>query len=246
MTAQTWFVIGIVGFSIAGILLVAAILMFLRFNIPAIIGDLTGRTAARQIEQFRQSNSATGAKSFRPDPFNVQRGKLTEPVQENYSIHVLPTAHPSKRLGKKRKTESSGGTTGIGIDGTVSLETDTADGTSASNSKGYTSNLSTATTILTEEEEFSPFGATTQLSEEVPVDVATILREEGPKNVTTILSETEPSEEKEVQVVSKPVNGTTILSQSIVDVATDDTDNAKISLKIVKSIKVVHTDEVIE
>ena len=80
MDAQMWYIIGIIGFSLAAILLLAATFIFFRLHILAVIGDLSGRTAAKQIEKFRQANAASGAKSFRPDPLNLDRGKLTSPI----------------------------------------------------------------------------------------------------------------------------------------------------------------------
>ena len=50
MSANTWLIIAIIGFSLSGIALIAAVIMFIRLNIPAIIGDLSGRTVAREIK----------------------------------------------------------------------------------------------------------------------------------------------------------------------------------------------------
>lgn len=91
MSANTWFIIAIVGFSLAALLLIIAVFMFIKMNIPAIIGDLTGKTAARQIEEIREMNRATGDKRHKPDAFNLERGALTEEAFEvsfdsNYTL----------------------------------------------------------------------------------------------------------------------------------------------------------------
>ena len=75
MTAQLWMIIAIAGFSLAGLSFITAVLMFIQFKIPAIIGDLTGKTAARQIEQIRQSNVSSAPVSYRPKQINVNRDK---------------------------------------------------------------------------------------------------------------------------------------------------------------------------
>ena len=80
MSAEIWGTIGIIGFSFGGLLFLVAVFIFFRLNILAVIGDLSGQTAAKQIEKFRQANAASGAKAFRPDPLNVERGELTSPV----------------------------------------------------------------------------------------------------------------------------------------------------------------------
>lgn len=55
MSATTWLIIAIVGFSLAGVAFVAAVILFIRLNIPAVIGDLTGKTAAKEIQALRSA-----------------------------------------------------------------------------------------------------------------------------------------------------------------------------------------------
>ena len=57
MDAQTWQIISIVGYSLAGVLFFTAIIMFIKMNVWGIIGDLTGRTAAKQIQAIREQNT---------------------------------------------------------------------------------------------------------------------------------------------------------------------------------------------
>ena len=83
MSANTWLIIAIIGFSLSGIALIAAVIMFIRLNIPAIIGDLTGRTVAREIKAMRDTNASSGDKRFRPSAVNLERGTLTEKVAGN-------------------------------------------------------------------------------------------------------------------------------------------------------------------
>ncbi|WP_338470822.1 hypothetical protein R4Z10_18910 [Niallia sp. XMNu-256] len=80
MDAQTWQLISIIGYSLAGLLFIIAITMFFKMSIWSIIGDLTGRTAAKQIQEIRERNSKAGNKRYQPSAFNLERGKLTEPV----------------------------------------------------------------------------------------------------------------------------------------------------------------------
>lgn len=118
MSATAWLVIAIVGFSLAGIAFVAAIILFIKMNIPAIIGDLTGKTVAREIKAMRESNASSGDKRFRPSAVNLERGTLTEKVAPD--ADALKIAHASKRLdktdglGKSGKLgRRKGGTTGL-------------------------------------------------------------------------------------------------------------------------------------
>jgi len=81
--ATDWFIVSVVGYSLAGLLFIIAIIMFFKLKIPAVIGDLSGRTAAKQIQELRKRNSSTGIKLYKPDVFNIERGKLTEPVKNS-------------------------------------------------------------------------------------------------------------------------------------------------------------------
>lgn len=99
MSANTWLIIAIIGFSLSGIALIAAVIMFIRLNIPAIIGDLTGRTVAREIKAMRDTNASSGDKRFRPSAVNLERGTLTEKVAEK-TANNMALAHASKRLDK--------------------------------------------------------------------------------------------------------------------------------------------------
>lgn len=58
MTADIWFLIAIIGFALSGITLIVAILMFIKMNIPSVIGDLNGKTVAREIRAMREANAS--------------------------------------------------------------------------------------------------------------------------------------------------------------------------------------------
>jgi hypothetical protein len=107
MDATVWQIISIVGYSLAGLLFLVSIILFIKLNILAIIGDLTGRTATKQIQAIREENSRTGNKRFGPSAFNAERGELTEPIT------------------KSKKLRKSGNTWGIGRRANTEDETET-------------------------------------------------------------------------------------------------------------------------
>lgn len=78
--AQIYQIISITAFSLAAVCLVLAVFFWFKFDIWKIIGDLSGRTAKKSIEQMRTANEASGKKSYRPTPVAQSRGKLTEPI----------------------------------------------------------------------------------------------------------------------------------------------------------------------
>lgn len=58
--AETLSMISKISFVAAGICLVVAIILFIRFKIPNVIGDLSGKNARKSIEQMRLLNEKVG------------------------------------------------------------------------------------------------------------------------------------------------------------------------------------------
>lgn len=70
MSAHTWFIIYISAFSISAVLFITAVILFIKLNIPVIIGDLSGRTAQKQIRMIRDSNAAENSQKQIPGIYN--------------------------------------------------------------------------------------------------------------------------------------------------------------------------------
>lgn len=197
MSANTWLIIAIIGFSLSGIALIAAVIMFIRLNIPAIIGDLTGRTVAREIKAMRDTNASSGDKRFRPSAVNLERGTLTEKVAGK-TANNMAFAHASKRLDKTSGNLSEKGSKRKS--GTVGLS-DAVQGKSGRVGSEPTDMLnsdSNATEVLsTESTEVLSDNATEVLSDnatEVLDTNATEVLSDGTdvlSNETTVLSPTE-------------------------------------------------------
>ena len=227
MSATIWLIIAIVGFSLAGIALVAAVIMFIKMNIPAIIGDLTGKTVAREIKAMRESNASSGDKRFRPSAVNLERGTLTEKVGNTpMSTADLKKAHASKRLDK---------TGGLGSSGKLGGK------------KGGTVGLAEGNSTVNPVSNVAPANATEKLS-----DNATEVLSNGTEvlnsGATDVLSPATEVLSNGTEVLS---NGTTVLnSGTTVLSGTEELtaeDNVKpVSFKVVRSEVMIHSDEVIE
>lgn len=64
MSAATYQTISNAGFVFAGIFTLAAVILFIKFDIPALIGELSGKTAEKQVRAIREQNRmAAGKKS---------------------------------------------------------------------------------------------------------------------------------------------------------------------------------------
>ena len=224
MSANTWLIIAIIGFSLSGIALIAAVIMFIRLNIPAIIGDLTGRTVAREIKAMRDTNASSGDKRFRPSAVNLERGTLTEKVAGK-TANNMALAHASKRLDKTSGNLSEKGSKRKS--GTVGLS-DAVQGKSGRVGSEPTDMLnsdSNATEVLSTE------------STEVLSD-----------NVTEVLSDnaTEVLDTNATEVLS---DGTEVLSNETTVLSPTEqlkTDASKpVAFKIKHDEVVTHSDEVI-
>nr|WP_263324556.1 hypothetical protein [Neobacillus sp. Marseille-Q6967] len=244
MDAAAWLTISIVGFSLAGVLLITATFMFFKMNIPAIIGDLTGKTAARQIQEIREQNKLTGNKRHLPDALNVVRGPLTDSVD---SIPVKPgimsksarlMAHPSKRLDLKGETEST--SRGIEVE---SLPTEVLPSQDPQSDE---------TTVLFFEKE-KPASLEMQPNETEVLDSGTEVLNQGTEVLdsgTEVLYQGTEVLEAGTEVLDQGTevlwqeNGTTVLDDSVGEAQhEDESEIPKIEFKIVKDIKITHTSE---
>jgi hypothetical protein len=76
---------------LCGLMFVVSVLLFFLLRIPAVIGDLTGRTAKKAIESMRNQNESSGAKTYQSSHVNKERGKLTDKISHSGRIIKNPT-----------------------------------------------------------------------------------------------------------------------------------------------------------
>lgn len=81
--AETLSVVSIVAFAVAIACFVIAFILFFAFNIPSVIGDLSGRTAKKSIKKMRITNENSGNKEYRTSETNKSRGKLTATMRHD-------------------------------------------------------------------------------------------------------------------------------------------------------------------
>ena len=77
---ETLSTLSIISFVVAGIMLALAIVLWFFFEIPTVIGDLTGRTAKKSIAKMRAENEKAGIKKYKEGKVTVERGKVTEKI----------------------------------------------------------------------------------------------------------------------------------------------------------------------
>lgn len=226
MSATAWLIIAIVGLSLAGIALIVAVFMFIKMNIPSVIGDLTGKTVAREIKAMREFNNSKGDRRFRPSKVNLERGTLTEKVDTSIDDKkAVAEAHASKRLDRTETNENKKNSKSQKSNGTIGLNDFEMNPTDVLNEG------STPTEVLSDN--------STEVLE---------------SNATEVLSEnqTEVLNTDNTEVLSENTNellddSTTVLSEgTIVLENTEEPGNNKpVPFKIIKDNVITHTDEVI-
>ncbi len=65
------------------VMVVISTILFFGLRIPRVIGDLTGHTARKAIEDIRKQNEASGDKTYKSSAVNLQRGKLTDKITQS-------------------------------------------------------------------------------------------------------------------------------------------------------------------
>lgn len=60
--------------------LLVAVILFFKFRIVSVVGDLSGSKARKEIENIRQQNASGGNKAFNSSVTNVNRGKITDRI----------------------------------------------------------------------------------------------------------------------------------------------------------------------
>lgn len=122
MSYDTFMLIFYIALGLSVAFFAAAIILFFKLNIISVIGDLSGSTARKAIEDIREHNTATGNKAYNPSPVNRARGKITDKMTKSGRLEAL---HPdvNTTVGTERfKTSDLG-------DQTTVLDSDTQETT---------------------------------------------------------------------------------------------------------------------
>lgn len=101
MTYDVYMNIYMVGLVLAGIMLVISVILFFVLKIPAVIGDLSGATAKKAIENIRNQNEESGDKAYKSSAVNKERGRITDKISSSGSLHN----EPSDKFGFAMRTE---------------------------------------------------------------------------------------------------------------------------------------------
>lgn len=76
---------------LCGAMFITSVLLFVLLKIPKVIGDLTGRTAKKAIENIRNQNESSGDKTYKSSLVNKERGKITDKISPSGRLVKEPT-----------------------------------------------------------------------------------------------------------------------------------------------------------
>lgn len=90
--------LSIVFFSLTGVFFLAAIIVFFRFNIPAVIGELSGRSANKQIKKIRETGLTAQGSSIKQIAYKPRSQKLTRADSgENHRVEIRLNGEAASR-----------------------------------------------------------------------------------------------------------------------------------------------------
>lgn len=145
MSAEVYQMISMVAFGCGGVLTLIAVILFIKFDIPSLLGELSGRTAEKKVQEIREQNRQAvsmrqrGAERRRKVPlYDAGAEAATGKTSKGMTM-------PMERKESGRKSESRDEATAVLDEGAVVLD----EGTAVLDEK--TAVLAEATTLLSEE-----------------------------------------------------------------------------------------------
>ena len=115
MTYEIYRYIFIGAAILCGIMAITSVFLFFYLKIPRVIGDLTGATARKAIEEIRQQNESSGHKTYKSSLVNQERGKLTDKISPSGNLYPRETdplggAMATEKIGTEQLYYESGET----------------------------------------------------------------------------------------------------------------------------------------
>lgn len=86
MSVELLQILSVVAYILAVVMLVLSIILFFVLNIRKVIGNLSGSTAKKAINDIRQKNEMSGRKSYKPSAVNLARCKITDKMTPSGNI----------------------------------------------------------------------------------------------------------------------------------------------------------------
>ncbi|MBQ3196179.1 MAG: hypothetical protein IJB65_06910 [Clostridia bacterium] len=120
MTYEVYRYIFMGGAILTILMLIVSVFVFFYLKIPKVIGDITGSTARKAIENIRNHNEKTGDKTFKTSRINNERGKITDKISASGKlIKQVESAPYGAMATEKLNTQQLVGSDGAANETTV-------------------------------------------------------------------------------------------------------------------------------
>lgn len=125
MSESFWYVVELVGFILAGAMLVLNIILFIRLQVPLLIGELSGKRLKKEVKQIRDSYVDYDKRNqVRRQAAERRESAIPNPIEQMSQKEWKPTVPPN--VNPKQTEESSEwipkGVTASGGQGTEALD----------------------------------------------------------------------------------------------------------------------------
>lgn len=116
--------------AISSLFLVISIVLFFKLKILSVIGDLSGSTARKAINDIRERNALSGNKAYKPSAVNRERGKITDRITQTGSVPNETDEIMRVNVGTEKISASCENETTVLASETTVLPSSSADGSS--------------------------------------------------------------------------------------------------------------------
>lgn len=86
MSVEVLQLLSLIAYVVAGIFLIISIVLFFVLDVRKLVGDISGATARKAIEDIRRQNEQSGDKAYKPSHVNMARGRLTDKISPSGRI----------------------------------------------------------------------------------------------------------------------------------------------------------------
>ncbi|NMA79213.1 MAG: hypothetical protein GX967_01050 [Clostridiales bacterium] len=95
---QTYKLVFLISVIVCIIFLIISLIMFIRFNIPKIIGNITGITAKRAVKRMREENKNREAKAGNVAQFKEEGAKTTQKFKPINNVKMAPALSGGRQI----------------------------------------------------------------------------------------------------------------------------------------------------
>lgn len=95
---QTYRLMSLISIIVCVIFLILSLILFIKFNIPKIIGNITGFTAKRAVKRMREENKDREKNANKVVQFKAQNSKTTQKFKPIKNAYMAPTESGEKQI----------------------------------------------------------------------------------------------------------------------------------------------------